>query len=211
MGTVGVPVCPCWCQVCDDPVLSPDDAVLVGHVEGGSGPGWDIWAHRAHTEGPRPGPGAALRSLLEETAFTTAVATVTQEAADLNEARAARIVDETLAFLATCAARPGEHLRPSHAVDTGWRALLLHTGTYHGLCARLGAFVHRRPDPPGLITAIRDPLHRRKALHRTQGLMTGAGHDPDPLLWLRTADCVGGAEWASGEARFGCASRSRPY
>lgn len=115
-----------------------------------------------------------------------------REAADLNEARAARIVDEALAFVATCAARRDEHLRPSQAVDAGWRALILHTATYHHLCARLGAFVHRWPDPAGLRCALRDPLHRRRALHRTQGLMVGAGLGPDPTLWRQTADCVGG-------------------
>lgn len=136
----------------------------------------------------------SARSLLDGPGFNAVVAAVAREAADLNGARAARIVNEALAFVATCAARPGERLRPARTVDTAWRALILHTDTYHGLCTHLGAFVHRWPDPPTLITALRDPLHRRKALHRTQGLMVGAGHEPDPLLWHQIADCTGGTE-----------------
>lgn len=138
-------------------------------------------------------PISAL-SLLDGPGFDAVVAAVAREAADLNGARAARIVDEALIFVATCAARPGERLRPSLPVDTGWRALILHTDTYHGLCARLGAFVHRWPDPPARTSALRDPLHRRRALHCTQGLIVGAGHELDPLLWHQIADCVGGTE-----------------
>ncbi|HET9382254.1 MAG TPA: hypothetical protein VFP69_15685 [Streptomyces sp.] len=139
-------------------------------------------------------PGVSARTLLGEDEFAAVVATVARDSADLTEARAARIVDEALAFVAFCSAQCNGRLRPSLAVDTGWRALILRTDTYHGLCARLGAFVHRWPDPPGLTEALRDPLRRRRALHRTQGLLVGAGHEPDPLLWRQIADCVGGTE-----------------
>ena len=45
------------CQGCDELITDPDDAVLVGHEAGNSGPGWDIWAHRAHVrEGAMPDP-----------------------------------------------------------------------------------------------------------------------------------------------------------
>ncbi|WP_435210746.1 hypothetical protein [Streptomyces sp. bgisy034] len=50
--TVDPPVC----RGCDEPISDPDDAVWLGHEMGNSGPGWDIWAHRAHVDlvGPDP-------------------------------------------------------------------------------------------------------------------------------------------------------------
>ncbi|MGW9029326.1 hypothetical protein ACWGQ5_35420 [Streptomyces sp. NPDC055722] len=44
------------CRHCDEPITEPDDAVLLGHAMGNSGPGWDIWAHRKHANlvGPDP-------------------------------------------------------------------------------------------------------------------------------------------------------------
>lgn len=36
------------CRGCDEAITDPDDAVLLGHEMGNSGPGWDVWAHRAH-------------------------------------------------------------------------------------------------------------------------------------------------------------------
>jgi hypothetical protein len=38
------------CHHCDEPIADPDDAVYAGHEMGNSGPGWDIWAHRAHVD-----------------------------------------------------------------------------------------------------------------------------------------------------------------
>ncbi len=46
------------CRYCDEPIPDPDDAVLVAHVAGASGPGWDIWAHRAHADLVEPDPVA---------------------------------------------------------------------------------------------------------------------------------------------------------
>lgn len=36
------------CQHCDEPIIDPDDAVLVAQEAGNSGPGWNVWAHSAH-------------------------------------------------------------------------------------------------------------------------------------------------------------------
>lgn len=38
------------CRYCDEPITDPDDAVAVAHELGMSGPGWTVWAHRAHTD-----------------------------------------------------------------------------------------------------------------------------------------------------------------
>lgn len=38
------------CRHCDEPILDPDDAVIVWREESMSGPGRDVWAHRAHVD-----------------------------------------------------------------------------------------------------------------------------------------------------------------
>ncbi|WP_085208850.1 hypothetical protein [Streptomyces sp. Amel2xC10] len=38
------------CRACDEPITDPDDAVAVVHELGNSGPGWTVWAHRAHAD-----------------------------------------------------------------------------------------------------------------------------------------------------------------
>ena len=50
------------CQACGEPIPDPDDAVYLGHEEGNSGPGWEIWAHRAHVDRVGPDP-VAMRAL----------------------------------------------------------------------------------------------------------------------------------------------------
>ncbi|MFC8098017.1 hypothetical protein [Streptomyces sp. NPDC057363] len=46
----------CW--HCDEPITDPEDAVLVAHEPGNSGPGWNVWAHQAHADRIEPHPGA---------------------------------------------------------------------------------------------------------------------------------------------------------
>ncbi|MFG2794047.1 hypothetical protein [Streptomyces sp. NPDC048419] len=46
------------CRACDQPITDPDDAVCLGHEMGSSGPGWDLWAHRAHAHLVGPDPDA---------------------------------------------------------------------------------------------------------------------------------------------------------
>ncbi|WP_369251239.1 hypothetical protein [Streptomyces sp. R41] len=46
------------CRHCDEEITDPDDAVHLGHEPGSSGPGWDIWAHRAHAYLVGPDPKA---------------------------------------------------------------------------------------------------------------------------------------------------------
>ncbi|AXL88577.1 hypothetical protein C4J65_09725 [Streptomyces sp. CB09001] len=50
------------CRYCDEPIPDPDDAVLVAHEGANSGPGWNIWAHRAHADLVEP-DSAAVRIL----------------------------------------------------------------------------------------------------------------------------------------------------
>ncbi|MGW4021608.1 hypothetical protein [Streptomyces sp. NPDC005009] len=60
--SASVPVC----RACGEPIEDPDDAVHLGHEEGDSGPGWDIWSHRAHVDqvGPDPVAERALARVL---------------------------------------------------------------------------------------------------------------------------------------------------
>lgn len=46
------------CRGCDEVLTDADDAVYAGHEEGASGPGWEIWAHRACLDLLRPDPVA---------------------------------------------------------------------------------------------------------------------------------------------------------
>lgn len=50
------------CRACGEGIADPDDAVCLGHEEAASGPGREIWAHRAHIDQVRPDP-VAMRIL----------------------------------------------------------------------------------------------------------------------------------------------------
>ncbi|WP_405906327.1 hypothetical protein OG742_11310 [Streptomyces sp. NBC_00828] len=38
------------CRACDEPITDPDNGVVVAHEAGNSGPGWDVYAHKAHAD-----------------------------------------------------------------------------------------------------------------------------------------------------------------
>lgn len=38
------------CRACDGLIEDPEDAVIVMHETGNSGPGWDVYAHRDHAD-----------------------------------------------------------------------------------------------------------------------------------------------------------------
>jgi hypothetical protein len=125
-------------------------------------------------------------SHISEEEIAAVVATVLRDHDDLEWSTAERIVEEALKFVATCAAIPGERLRPSRAVDKGWHALILHTHTYERLCSRLGRFVHHMPG------ASASEVASAEALERTPELMAKAGYEPDRTLWLQpsgAAEC----------------------
>lgn len=60
-----------------------------------------------------------------------------------------QIMEQALAFLAACAARPG--LAPSETVDIGWHTFILYTREYAEFCQRVAdRFIHHAPnDIPG--------------------------------------------------------------
>ncbi|WP_308406451.1 hypothetical protein [Streptomyces sp. AC602_WCS936] len=58
------------CRHCDQPITAREDAVLVAHEPGNSGPGWNVWAHQAHADRMEPyavAVRAKVRTLLART------------------------------------------------------------------------------------------------------------------------------------------------
>ncbi|MFD8392543.1 hypothetical protein ACFV2N_25940 [Streptomyces sp. NPDC059680] len=50
------------CRYCDELITEPGDAVRVAYEETNSGPGREVWAHRAHADLVEPDP-VAMRIL----------------------------------------------------------------------------------------------------------------------------------------------------
>ncbi|MEU0519812.1 hypothetical protein [Streptosporangium sp. NPDC006007] len=77
------------------------------------------------------------------TRLTKRIAAEHPEHADIAEP----IMEQTLAFLAACAAHPTVRLAPSELVDLGWHAFVLYTREYADFCHRVaGQFIHHVPD-----------------------------------------------------------------
>ncbi|ARX82340.1 hypothetical protein SMD44_01750 [Streptomyces alboflavus] len=122
------------------------------------------------------------RELISSQQFAAVAETVMGNNKGMDPGIAEQIVEEALKFVATCATRPEERLRPSRVVDEGWHALILHTATYAELCRRLGQFVHHTPERP-------DPSrHSSEDLHRTQITIVKAGYEVDQTLWRAPTD-----------------------
>lgn len=103
---------------------------------------------------------------------------------DIAEDRAARIMDQALAFLATCATTDFP-LSPSDNVDIGWHTFVLHTRDYADFCHQVaGRFIHHVPldaDPTTHGEAA------RAAIDRTVHAISGAGFVIDAELWQPSA------------------------
>ncbi|MFJ6212530.1 glycine-rich domain-containing protein [Streptomyces sp. NPDC092296] len=125
-----------------------------------------------------------VRALLTPAAFGGVVATVIDNNPDMEEAAAERIVVEALKFIDAAAQFPTVKITPSHVVDEGWHALILHTNLYENLCKSLGRFVHHWPERP-------DPeRHDEHALTRTVAVIEQAGHTVDRELWVGSAGAL---------------------
>ena len=96
---------------------------------------------------------------------------------------AERIVDQALAFLATCSSNTGAPLAPSELVDIGWHSFILDTYAYAAFCYRVaGRFLHHVPtdgNNAGEAAAA--------VLARTTAAMRALGFRLDDALWPRTA------------------------
>jgi hypothetical protein len=104
---------------------------------------------------------------------------------DQTPERAARVMQQALAFLAACAANPGVGLGPSEQVDIGWHTFILYTHEYAEFCQRVaGRFIHHVPnDGP---TAKFEP---RCVLTATVDAIGALGYAVDNDLWPVAAKC----------------------
>ncbi|WP_371646068.1 MULTISPECIES: hypothetical protein [unclassified Streptomyces] len=143
-------------------------------------------------ENPVPPPGATAtmtatrvnpRALLGDADFSAVMHTILDNNPGMEPGMAGRILVDALAYLATAAATSGG-LAPSRVVDEGWHALILHTGLYQTLCARLGGFIHHVPERP-------DPGRRSQAsIERTIAAIEAAGYSVDRDLWRGPEDTM---------------------
>ncbi|MCX4780040.1 hypothetical protein [Streptomyces sp. NBC_01264] len=147
---------------------------------------------------------ASAQHLLTEEGFTRVTHLVQRDNDGIDEALAARIVDEALKFVAAAATSTGRHLRPSKTVDMGWHALILHTEMYREVCGGVGRFVDHRPEGPETLRRDADTLDS------TMDAIREAGYEPDAYLWgpladteIHAGDCMH-SECTSGGS--GCAA-----
>lgn len=130
------------------------------------------------------------RSLVSDELFERLTARVTRDEG-YGPALAARVVEQALAFLRTCAVHRGEPLSPSRLVDAGWHAFILDTREYRRFCRRIaGRFIDHVPT--GGVAA--DPGEPASALSRTAAAIRAAGYAVDDELWFSSAgggECTG--------------------
>jgi hypothetical protein len=102
--------------------------------------------------------------------------------------QAVRVVDQALAFLATCAVS-GVRMSPSKAIDPGWHAFILHTNEYETFCQQVaGRFIHHVPADQSDSATRGAPA--RAAIEQTKAEMLKAGFVVDDELWQPpAADC----------------------
>jgi len=94
---------------------------------------------------------ADVRTLITPQLFTRLTSRLDADHPD-HAHHADQIMEQALAFLAACAARPGLGLAPSELVDIGWHTFILYTREYAEFCHRIaGRFIHHAPnDIPGM-------------------------------------------------------------
>lgn len=120
----------------------------------------------------------SARSLITGEDFAAVTTTVLSNNPGMGQGIAEQIVEEALAFVATCAKFPNRRLRPSRVVDEGWHALILNTGVYLSLCDDLGRYVHHQPEVPDT------NRHKSVELDRTKAVIAEAGYAVNAELWL---------------------------
>ncbi|MGW4485135.1 glycine-rich domain-containing protein [Amycolatopsis sp. NPDC004368] len=122
------------------------------------------------------------QGLIPEELFHRLAARISKENA-VTVQYAGRIMDQALAFLATCA-RTDRPLAPSETVDIGWHAFILYTHEYADFCTRIsGNFIHHVPNDNDEIGEI--PLVDMMA--RTTAAIRSAGFAVDDELWFTGA------------------------
>ena len=125
------------------------------------------------------------KRLMDERLWSRLVARIaTEYGVDVSYSE--RILDQAVAFLRLCAARPNQSFAPSPIVDVGWHAFILTTREYAEFCEKIaGRFIHHIPrDEEGAdspLTGVTDTVHALKEL----GLWV------DEPLWFSSGKCNG--------------------
>jgi hypothetical protein len=130
------------------------------------------------------------RELVPDDLFARLTARIAYDHPELAPDLPARIMDQALAFLGTCATSI-ESLGPSELVDIGWHTFILHTADYADFCQRVaGRFIHHQPEPT---TDDRRPAPEPVGvpISRTRSAIVAAGFVLDAPLWAPSgaADC----------------------
>ncbi len=140
------------------------------------------------------------RALLPARLFDRMVRRVAAEHPEHAE-QAGQIVDQALAFLAACAARPDEPLSPSPKVDIGWHTFILYTRPYAQFCDQLaGHFIHHVPDDDPAAVRVSGPA----TIRRTVAVMRELGLPVVEDLWRDAADCSGSGTGKCSQCHEGC-------
>ena len=128
------------------------------------------------------------RTLLPAPLIDRLVARIAAEHPELSADLPARILDQTLAFLGTCATAT-EPIGPSALVDIGWHTFILYTDEYAAFCVRIaGRFIHHLPDDsPTSDEWPTVPEPDPVTLATTVAVMRRAGYRIDPELWSMNA------------------------
>jgi len=125
------------------------------------------------------------QSLISEELFNRLVNRISKEN-DTTREFAARIMDQALAYLGTCAGAT-EPLSPSETVDFGWHTFILYTREYAAFCERVaGHFIHHEPTDTGTIPITRTPVD---SMSTTLHALRTAGYAVDLPLWTASAKC----------------------
>lgn len=135
---------------------------------------------------------SALHLITEDEADRLAALVIRDNEGVEDKQLALAIVDESLKFQLACASNTtGKALRPSRVVDMGWHATILHTEINFNVAAKIGRFIHHRPEGPQ--TLRRDA----STLDVTQQAIRDAGYEPNAYLWgdkaeteIRGGDCM---------------------
>lgn len=114
------------------------------------------------------------------------------------------IMEQALAFLAACAARPGTRLAPSEIVDIGWHTFILYTREYAEFCQQhAGRIIHHAPsdeegaDSGGCTAAD------------TVAVMRELGLPVVSSLWGHAAACEGSGTGKCSQCHQGCTDSNK--
>ncbi|MEU4833925.1 hypothetical protein [Streptosporangium sp. NPDC023615] len=114
------------------------------------------------------------------------------------------IMEQALAFLAACAARPGARLAPSEIVDIGWHTFILHTQEYAEFCEQnAGRFIHHSPTDEGGAESGGCTAADTVTVMRELGLPVVAG------LWGHAAACEGSGTGKCSQCHQGCTDSNK--